>query len=91
MKIIVRHFHLKIGGRKAELIARIEDLLHFDGYEFHLKPDGHEMHIEPELLEKSKKYTINTSKKVKIKKKDYIHEFQPSKLFLKNNANIFNI
>jgi hypothetical protein len=87
LKTIVRHFNLKIklGGRKAELLSRIDEILHFDGYEFHLKGSNQEMYLFPEILKKEKNVTKKPSKishklepeqllypmpkKVKIKKK----------------------
>ena len=78
----------------------MNNYLHFDGYQFHLKENDEEKFLIPEILKKHKYvkgkkheppediYTPETPKKVKIKKKDFIPEFEPTKVKIKKKISI---
>jgi len=93
LKKIIKYFNIKIkvGGKKADLIQRIEDHIIFDGYEFHVKGSDDEIIINPDELHVEKNQYVRgpkkpqyTYKKVsntykELPNKENIYEIKPSK------------
>ena len=65
LKKIIKYFNIKIkvGGKKADLIQRIEDHIIFDGYEFHVKGSDDEIIINPDELHVEKNQYVRGPKK----------------------------
>jgi hypothetical protein len=76
LKTIVKHFDLKnikMSAKKPQLIQQIEQYVHFDGYQFHLKDTNEDQYIKHELLKKQPRQT----KKSKKEEMDEEGNFEP--------------
>jgi hypothetical protein len=96
LKKIIKYFNIKIkvGGKKADLIERIEDHIIFDGYEFHVKGSDDEIIINPDELHVEKNQYVRGAKKPQYtyKKVSNTYKDLPSKkVKIINKENIYEI
>ena len=66
LKKLVKHFDLKnikISAKKPQLIKQIDEHIHFDGYQFHLKDSNEDNLLKPDILKKEKRQHIKTNVK----------------------------